>query len=522
MRKFVDSYLEVSSDLAEHRYSRLQNDLWNTEQQLQNLVTEMFIHGDAEHAYEKLHSFLEKYLIFTQEVREMCKDVWAKFDLINISLGIIVMLVSLTLNIYLLNISLTTSSKDSIGVVICMTGVFVLYSAIQTFYIEGKLTNLLAFVLGLTNITALVIMIRKKIYSEEKQKVNILSVTFPQIYALIAIMVAFFTHFSNSFVIYEDRIATFFAQTLIAVFCLYSVLYTLKKRQPKQQKSKTVDTNYDIVKCLTQPVMIIIYLFIICSTCLRLSANFRACREEQINCTISFFLQPLSGLGKTVEGSKNVRYFISASSLIVLVLMFRRWLKHYGNLNGNSLSVICALYFLPVSAAFSILYWAVLGLPEKLINSLPVWQQTLFAQLVYLILMLSVVAIIASPLCVYVIPTYKDHLSMLRGTHADLLIKQVYNHMKLNWSSISETNEVRKEEPPVVYGLGTVYTSTILYVGSIIYILSALLLGDGLSLSLLLSLVTLFTFLELYSVTVTLTHMEKGMHFRGDNLHSSR
>ena len=511
MSNFVDAYMEVSSDLAEQRYLRLKEELWDTEQQLSNLVTEMFIKGDAENAHGKLHSYADTYMRFTQEVRSMCQDVWAKFDLTTISLGINVLLVTLALNIYMLLVSVSHDSKDDTGFYICMvmTAVFIIYSAIQTFFMDGQLTHILAFILGGINLFILAIAIKRKLYSEDKHQSNTLRVSFPQMFALVVIIISALVFFSNSFVVYEDRISAFLAQSSITVFCVYSIMYSLKKRPAKIQKSKTLDSHFDIMKSLTQPVMLVIYLFFVCSTCLRVSASFRACREEQINCTTSYFLQPLSSLGNTVEGSKNFRYFSSAACLILLMLLVKGWLKHFGNLNGNSFPVLFARYFLPVSVVCAILNWAVLALPEKVLNTVPVWQQALFAQLVYAILVFALLAIIISPLCVYVIPKNQDYLSLMRGSQADMVIKQVYNHIKLNWTDT--VGSERKDQPPVVYGLGTVFTSTIIYIGCVIYILVALLLGDGLSPSLLLSLLTLYTFLELYTVTIGTTQLEKGI-----------
>lgn len=522
MSKYLEAYMEISSDLSQSRYQRLQRDLGGLEQELQNLVTQMFIHGHANNAHGILHSLLKRYLKYTKEAREMCRDVWAKFDLTSISLGILVIVVSLIINMFLLKFSyILHDRKGSSHVFLCIViaVVFVLYSGIQTFYIEVKLLSFMAFVLGLVDVIALVIIVKKMkvtyhIGSAEQIKEDKISyVGVVKVSCVIAVVASFLSFFSNSYVVYEDRAAVYFAQTMIWMFCFSCIQHILIQKQPRERKSKAHHTSYDIMKSLTQPLMIVLYLTAFCSTCLRISTNFRACREEQINCTLSSFLQPLSSLGKTVEGSKNIRYFTSSACLIILLYLIRRWLRHFGNLNGNSFTIACSRYLLPVAVICCIFHWAIEGLPEKLLNSLAVWQQTLFAQLVYGIVIMSLVAIILSPLLVYVLPQYSENLSIPNETNTDFLIQKVHNYVKLNWDSLSgysQQLEDKKDKPPMVYGLGTVYTSAVLFVGSVLYILVALLLGDGLSVSLLMSLLTVFTYLELYTVAVKLTGKEKG------------
>ena len=522
--------MEISSDLSQSLYHRLQDDLSDAESQLQHLVTDLFIHGHADDAHGKLHQLLNKYLQFTEEAREMCKDVWAKFDLTSISLGILVLLVSLGVNVFLLKSSdIIQDGKTSVTVMLCagIAAVFVVYSGVQTFYLEGKLLSLMAFVLGLIDVIAVLIIIVKinvktksstseEITDQSKTKHSFSYVPFLKLFGVIAMVGSFLSFFSNSYVVYEDRISTYFAQTLIWLFFACCAQHILVQNYTKERKSKVLTSSRDIMKSLTQPVMIVFYLTVCCSTCLRISANFRACREEQINCTLSSFLQPLSSLGKTVEGNKNIRYFTSAVCLVALVYMLRRWLKHFGNLNGTSLPVVCARYLILVAVICCIFHWAVEGLPENTLNSMAEWQQTLFAQVVYAVVIISLVVIIVSPLLIYKLPQYGNNLSMPGETNAntDFLIQKVHNYVKWNWDTLSGSSQLgnTKDKPPMVYGLGTVYTGAIVYVGGILYILVALLLGDGLSPSLLLSGLTTFTFLELYTTAVRLTNKEKGIH----------
>ena len=57
-----------------------------------------------------------------------------------------------------------------------------------------------------------------------------------------------------------------------------------------------------------------------------------------------------------------------------------------------------------------------------------------------------------------------------------------------------------EEKPPVVYGLGTVYSSTLISLVAVLFVFLSMLLGDGLAPSLSLLMVVMFFLLELHAV----------------------
>ena len=67
------------------------------------------------------------------------------------------------------------------------------------------------------------------------------------------------------------------------------------------------------------------------------------------------------------------------------------------------------------------------------------------------------------------------------------------------------------EKPPIVYGLGTVYSATVIFVTAIAYVLLSLLLGDGLAPSLTVQIVTMYILLELH--TAYMLTSSQGNHF---------
>ena len=164
---------------------------------------------------------------------------------------------------------------------------------------------------------------------------------------------------------------------------------------------------------------------------MRLGFNFKACREEQFACDISNCLQPLSSLPEEWASYKNIRYFFSISTLGIIPLIMRQFMKHYGNLNGYSLTVLCAHYVAICGAVLIALHWAMQAATSEALKSLPTWQIILLPQCVYVLILTSLFTTIARPLCIFVVHGEKDG-PLIHGGESNVIPK-VYNHIKENW-----------------------------------------------------------------------------------------
>ncbi|KAL8611892.1 hypothetical protein ACOMHN_033637 [Nucella lapillus] len=310
--------------------------------------------------------------------------------------------------------------------------------------------------------------------------------------------------FSNSYVVYEDAVTHFFCQSLLWYTSLRAIIDTCRassdhqtgKDNASRWSKKSRQTFVDILERLTQPAAVTFFVTVVCSILLRCSAAFRACREEQWNCEVSSFLQPLSSFAEDATGYKNQRYFFSVACVFATLWLARRWLQHYGNLNGDGLNILCTKFLLPSGAIACALYWAVQALPQKDLDVLPPWQQTIMAQVVYACIIVHAIVSFLQPLYVYIHASSPKQLSVpLVNRGAEQTVPHVYRQLQRLWR-----REDGADRPPAAYGLGTVYSSHLVVVAMVLYLLLVLLLGDGVSPALGLALAVFFLFLEITAV----------------------
>jgi phosphatidylinositol glycan class O len=228
---------------------------------------------------------------------------------------------------------------------------------------------------------------------------------------------------------------------------------------------------------------------------LRLSVHFRACREEQWDCEISSFLQPLSNFTETARGFKNQRYFFSIAVLFLTLWLVQRWLQYYGNLNGDAFNVICTKFVAPLGGIACALYWAVQALPQKDLDLLPPWQQTVMAQVVYVCVIILLLANLVQPAYIFILKHESDRVSVPFGTEdPEQTVPYVLRQLQQHWNKKED-----EPQPPAVYGLGSVYSSSLICCGLPVFLLLTLLLGDGVAPSLALAVGILFLCFELMS-----------------------
>lgn len=106
--------------------------------------------------------------------------------------------------------------------------------------------------------------------------------------------------------------------------------------------------------------------------------------------------------------------------------------------------------------------------------------------------------------------------------HFKHIVPTLYNQLKVRLNE-SQAGSGDDHKAPVVYGLGSVYSSSLVLLVSVVSLLLAFLLGDGLAPSLLLATVLLYLILELYSASVTSQEYgKKYLHCVGFSLEVTR
>lgn len=501
---YLRAYFDYSSDFPIQRYYELQDLLDRTEKDLQSLVTLMVKDGASSHITENLIHLRQNYLYYIQEVGKICKGIWAKFDMMSISIGILTLILAISTNIYYLEVSKDTDIPSSVIIIVLYCLLYLTFALFQSFIAGESLTAFMVYILAGVGIVMVWVMIYNlSKSSENKAKESHLNLEISNICSWMTILLYFVSFFSNSFVVYEDTSILFLTQTLLWVYCFKCVGAAVPKSETAQceQKSKrhkVLNKTYDIMRSLTHPVCLSVSLTFIICVLLRISSNFRACREEQWTCSLSLFLYPLTSLPEEYASYRNMRYFFSVGCVICFVLVIRRYFRHSGNLQGQSPGILCVKYIYFFCGVAIALHWSLQGLPQPILDALPMWQQVLLPRLVFILLFISFIATVLKPLTIHLLPK-QDTFSVQAD---ETVIPQVYNKVK---ESLSETTD--SQQPPIVFGLGTTYSAAILNFVVIIYLLLTLLLGDGPSPSLLLAFLCFFMFLELYTASGSFTKM---------------
>lgn len=502
---YLQEYFQHSSDFPIQMYYQLKSVLDTAEMELNSLLTVLVRDGDH-NTEEKLKNVKDKYIYYIDEVRRTAEGVWAKFDIMSMCTGVLTLCLALCVNVYFIKISFWWKKDvpSTVVIVFLVSLVYLAFAMFQSFFIGESKSAIMVFVMG----NFLVFGVALLIFNFKDNNPVILNkrenfcIGFESTEFLFAVVVAFFmfvTYFSNSYVVYDDSVSLYLLQSMSWILSLSTLKHILcqfeTSAESKIKKQKT-PKNFDIMRVLTHPTLVLIFLTLAWSLFLRLSSTFRVCREEQHQCELSIFLQPLGNLNDQ-ESLKNMRYFFTLICLFLMVCLLRKVMKDFGNLNGSSPPVMGMSYLLPASALFCALHWALQGLPQKSLDNLPLWQQVFLPRAVYVLVAVFLVLILYDPLCIYVV--LRSRKLMVENDKE--LIPNIYHQLKENLGE-------KEEKPPLVYGLATSFTAAVVAMVTVAMVLLGLLLGDGLMPSLLLVILSVFFCLEVIAIKDTLSKYE--------------
>ena len=464
------------------------------------------------------------YTGYLLETRIMCESIWAKFDVHSIIISIIFLIYVLFINMSCF--VLLSNNNDS-----------TLSKIIKFFFFSSFLLLVVLLyctwfaveysVLIISSFTAAVIcasLIASKRMSSSSIPYLNGNVSHTVFYVVLCLLhVA--GYFSNSFVVFEDTVANYLLCTVI----MWKGWNILKKRinMERQLDAQVAITSglkgkrakkQSMLSMLSFPVAIVMLAIVCILIALRLSTYFRICREEQWHCEPSWLSLKLSMIPDDLRYEKIIRCVSSFGSVAAVLYFTYYWMKSYGNMNGDSFRTISITYILPVIAVCLLLQWLIQLLPQRALSKLSPNHLVIFARICYLWCVGTIAILLFKPLCLYVLKEEKQqkelHLpdDMDFASNKALMVPQIYQHLKKQWQQkreaekqIFEGNQT-ENPPPVVFGLATVFSSSLMILFLAIFILLCLLLGDSAALALSLQAIGMFLFLEL-SVAEPSVHM---------------
>lgn len=515
------AYSSVSDEFPYIELAELDFLFRRCETQLQEMLTLLQIEGDDSNLEDNLERLIDEYTKFLADSRGMCQMIWAKFDHPNMLLGGLSTVITVLVMAY--TVVVVDSNWDAccakVYAAVVGSGWVVVFFAFL--YMVGLgTTGLIASIsLGLPAIGISTYIVSRVLVSSFKETeaernasfsydkdndevsydyTSFLSSNFSSLCMIFYVGALF----SNSYIVFEDSLVSFLIPTILCVI-FYQISRDLSKMHYSEDKPFVAvkKSKFDILRTVSSHRGLLILILVVLTSLIRLSSIFRACREEQWTCEISQFLRPLSALTDDLIGYKNLRYFLSVISIVCIPVSVQKWMRHYGNLNGLAPAVMVNLYAIPVCAVCVCLFWALQGLPANVLDSMPVWQVVTLPRVVFILGGLSLLLVIIKPLCLFVYHRPKPKDFVLPSFAGANPIPQVYNHLKLHWMNISGENG--DEDIPMVYGLATVYSSSLIVMLAIVSIIVALLLGDGLAPSVTLQMAAMFLLLEVHAIYIS-------------------
>ncbi|KAK9891009.1 hypothetical protein WA026_013342 [Henosepilachna vigintioctopunctata] len=402
-------------------------------------------------SFEQFHHMSTEFIV---DVRMMCEKAWIQFDAFSISRGLLLLILSIIF-VFILTDGVPANYLKELFLsrfLICsyVSLIFAILFTLALYYYE-VITNLMSsifFATGVVSQFMLAMLIAENWdtislnwYSKSERK------KFGSGAYRLVLAFNLLCFFSNSYIEKESDCLLF----LLSTVSLVGVFVFCRNILRDKHSSKWIKYKF-------------ILFSIGMSILLRLSINFKKCREEDVTC--------ISENSFNNKETTKFVWFIALSSLAIFVKITKTWLKNCGSLNDLSVSATLSKYAPVVMVVCTGVYWILHRLPfDDKTHSIPTWRADHMVWVVYITSIIGVACIVIQPLLLYILPRKSD-----LGLPTDVnVIPQIFNKIK----GLIEEKEKSKNEMPIIYGLGTVFSSTFIVIGVNLTILFALLLGEA-------------------------------------------
>ena len=524
---YIKEYSKVSEDLSCKEVTELKKLFDQAEEKFNACAGVLKANGEAglSNPYV-LNNFItlvqENQLLYKQflsDASETYRNIWAKFDTTSIALGLSV-IIPLPIIVILLLLALGTDvlPHDSVLSHIDVVG-FLMTVVALCFVILGKsipeISRIAVMILQLGGLLLLLLNrfiwhLLLRLLLKAKGILLNCTVTSCNIDGLPSTMSLIFyllSLFSNSFVVNEDSVLLFFIQSYVSLHCVINIKALLSssvsptEKKPERSGNRTKKKSQSNKFSQTDTSLKLV-LSAVTLVCLRTTIYFRNCREEQVSCESPKFLEPFSSIASKDDNFTQVRLFLSLCSLASICFFVYFYCNKSGNLAGGQVVTICVKGILPFMASSVFISW-ILQVPQK--GNLTkivdfVWlHQVVFPRFAYICFINALVLLLWKPLGIFII--FRDKESLLQSLKSSdstdsKIIHQVFQevrkdlHNRTGSSKSQRNGEENEEKPPLIFGLGTVYSSAHIVITVCTTLLLIMLLSDGMCLSVLLLLVS--------------------------------
>ena len=416
LQRYLKTYVKHSEDFPSDVYVTLQTKLARA-QKLHSSLKSSQNSSQAE-----LTEVASAYVGYMREVKSMCHNVWAKFDDFHIAQGIILFALAVCMNVLSLfdpDLSLQCLLKCFPTACVLGAVVSLVSLVVSPLPLEVGLSSLLDMFLSLSFYPLLLFLLFHvsflcyQIYqSFENSLTNVVllgidRLSFTYVFSIVVTVACSVTLLSNSFILYEGDMTIFLIQSMLICFSVQRLQQCLTIRPSLSQHSTTCSSDKEKIEMqkigLKTPLSIVSILrtlwpLLLAMLLVRVTRLFHACRDLQVECEATSFIQPYHGAVETLGRLADARLFLSCLGVTCVpasLAVFVRRNKHSRRLSW-SLS-LCVYFALPLSSLLVCGFWFLQSLPQHTLDSLPHWQHVILPRAVYTLCVCTVLVGIVAP-----------------------------------------------------------------------------------------------------------------------------
>ena len=409
LQRYLQTYVKHADDFPSNVYVSLQNRLARAQKLHEDVKSRLDSTKQAE-----LTATASAYVEYMRDVKTMCHNVWAKFDNFYINQGIILFtltVITTFLTLYDTNLSLTCLWRN-LRVAIALGMPLSLISLIVSpLPLEMGVSSIVDVILALSFYPLTIflvihslrlsyhlyqLLIGKSITAQIFSPLNQLSFTY--IFSIIVAVGCSVSLLTNSFILYEGDMTVFFIQSILICFIVQRVQCVSEQcavvpssiseckegtQRPKGHFAAYLKTSW--------PLLLAMVL-------VRLSKLFHACRDLQVGCEPTSFVQPFHGAVEILGNLAGIRLFVSCLGVVCIPLALATFVRYSGKSHRLSRCLLLCIYAgLPLSSLCVSSFWIFQSLPQPTLDSLPHWQHVVLPRTVYAICSATIAVCITAP-----------------------------------------------------------------------------------------------------------------------------
>ena len=412
---YLSAYSHVSGDFSLLELRTLQQTLTQAELSHAEVATERERQKYSSVAAQlpnltKMADTASLYVKYLQDVKEMCRQIWAKFEDSSIHWGVLVAFLS-SIVTFVLSLSHDEGAGGNHQVAVELVQFkhvwsgFLLGLAASVLYqgatdpsalshAQGWLEGVDVLAAGATCGALLGVLhsARATVSSACRQVVRGHHTWASNLHALICIAMAIVYAVSllgNSCILYEFSVVIFLSQTLLVLSLVFSLRVFVVPRGHNWFCSQALFIRRSASFLLSPRGAVTVS--VIAMVVNRVSKTFRTCRHFQVDCTLTHFTMSLPAAMEQLGYLSVLRFVVTCAGVcitpVVVAVWFSRTVGPLERMQRTFLFLVHPLISVLVCGHWAVQAYAVMCADKPL----PSWQHVILPRLVYLLVLASVV-----------------------------------------------------------------------------------------------------------------------------------